>query len=74
MACLFTLHDLSDWPGKVLLLLSDNDRSAYPQALAHLFSGSGHVSSLLRQGKCLSVVEAFLTASDSGQGDRLAGV
>jgi len=31
MACLFTLHDLHNWPGKVLLLLSDNDRSSYPQ-------------------------------------------
>jgi len=67
----FTPHDLDDWAGKMLLIMSDNDpstpaeareemRRLYPQAQVYLFSGTGHVSSLLRQQRYLAVVEEFL--------------
>jgi pimeloyl-ACP methyl ester carboxylesterase len=67
----FTPHDLQNWPGKILLLLSEDDpltpapvRQAlaklYPQAEIRLFSGSGHLSSMLNMEEFTGAIESFL--------------
>jgi pimeloyl-ACP methyl ester carboxylesterase len=67
----FTPGDLQGWPGKILLLLSEDDpltpprvraalRDMYPQAGLHLFSGSGHLSSILQQDEFFHAVDRFI--------------
>jgi hypothetical protein len=53
----FTPDDLKDWPGRILLLMADDDPATpepvrrsimamYPRAQVRLFSGSGHLTSI----------------------------
>jgi pimeloyl-ACP methyl ester carboxylesterase len=67
----FTADQLSDWPGKVLLVLADDDpgtpeevrerlHSLYPQAQMHLFHGSGHATAVVRQDDYLAIIDSFL--------------
>jgi pimeloyl-ACP methyl ester carboxylesterase len=67
----YTPQDLADWPGRILLLMSDSDPSTpepvraamqalYPQAEVHLFHGTGHASSLLKRDEFLAALEGFL--------------
>jgi len=53
----FTPDDLSDWPGRILLLMADDDPATpepareamaafHPQAQMRLFSGSGHATAV----------------------------
>lgn len=74
----FKASDLKDWPGRVLLLLSDDDpstpdtvRSAlqalYPEAHLHLFQGSGHAASLLQEDAYVTAVRDFINAQE-GEG------
>ncbi|MBE0691391.1 MAG: alpha/beta hydrolase [Anaerolineae bacterium] len=67
----FTPHDLEDWPGRILLLMSEDDPATpeparqammamYPQAEAHLFSGGGHAASILKQDEYLDAIEQFI--------------
>lgn len=67
----FTPQDLADWPGKVLLVLADDDPSTpeavrlelgdlYPQARLQLFHGTGHVTSILKQDEYQAVIGEFL--------------
>lgn len=63
--------DLAGWPGRVLVIESDDDpmlpaderrrlREAYPRALVCTFAGAGHMIPLLRLEELVSVVKAFL--------------
>ena len=67
----YTPQDLSGWPGKVLLVLADDDpgtpepvRAAlsalYPEARLHLFHGTGHVTSVLEKDEYQAVIDKFL--------------
>ncbi|MFL6203114.1 MAG: alpha/beta fold hydrolase [Thermoanaerobaculia bacterium] len=63
--------DLDGWPGKVLLLMSDDDpvtpepareamKAMYPRAEVHVFSGSGHATALLQPERYFEVMDRFL--------------
>lgn len=63
--------DSADWPGRVLIIESDNDpmipqeerrrlRDAYPRALVCTFTGAGHMIPVLRLEELVGVVKAFL--------------
>jgi len=63
--------DSADWPGRVLVIESDNDtmippeerrrlRETYPRALVCTFAGAGHMIPLLRLEELVGVVKAFL--------------
>ncbi|HWM93754.1 MAG TPA: alpha/beta hydrolase [Thermoanaerobaculia bacterium] len=63
--------DLAGWPGRVLLLMSDDDpvtpeparkalQALYPKAEVHVFSGSGHATALLQPEKLYEVMDRFL--------------
>jgi len=67
----FAPTDLEAWPGRLLLLLGDNDpatpepvrermKSLYPGAEVHVFAGGGHASGVLQREEYLGVMEAFL--------------
>ncbi|HKS26463.1 MAG TPA: alpha/beta hydrolase [Pyrinomonadaceae bacterium] len=69
----FTSHDLKDWPGRILILESDNDtiikaaerarlKALYPQAQTHTFIGAGHGASIVRREEYTQVVRSFLSA------------
>jgi pimeloyl-ACP methyl ester carboxylesterase len=70
----FTSQDLASWPGRVMLILSDDDpgmpeaarqglQAFYPQAEVHLFHGTGHATALVRREEFLAVIDRFI---DSG--------
>ena len=73
----FAPGDLASWPGRVLILESDEDvvtpeqraelRRTYPQARVHTFRGAGHTPWMSHKEEYLSVVNEFL---DGQQGDR----
>lgn len=67
----FTPDDLRDWPGKVLIIESDDDpaigphdrallRSTYPHAQVHTCRDGGHASSILKPEEFFSIVRSFL--------------
>jgi pimeloyl-ACP methyl ester carboxylesterase len=67
----FTPDDLSDWPGRILLLMADDDPATpeparealvamYPQAQMHLFSGTGHAASVLKPDEYFGEIDEFL--------------
>ena len=67
----FTPRDLADWPGRVLLLMADDDPATpepvreammqlYPDAQVHMFHGTGHAAATLKQDEYLSAIEAFI--------------
>jgi pimeloyl-ACP methyl ester carboxylesterase len=67
----FTRHDLEQWPGKILIIESNDDpaisardrallRSTYPKAEVHTFSDAGHASSILKRDEVVSVIRTFL--------------
>lgn len=69
----FTPDDLNNWPGKILIVESQNDpaisprdrallRSTYPQAQVHTFADAGHASTILRREEVVSIIRAFLNA------------
>ncbi len=66
-----TPHDLDGWPGRVLLLMSEDDPATpeparqammalYPQAETRLFTGGGHAASILKQDEYLAAIEQFI--------------
>jgi pimeloyl-ACP methyl ester carboxylesterase len=70
----FTPQDLSEWPGKVLLVFGENDpatppdvrqklESIYPGCQVHLFEESGHATSVTEQDQYLDVIDGFLSRS-----------
>jgi pimeloyl-ACP methyl ester carboxylesterase len=67
----FAPGDLDGWPGRLLLLLGDDDpatpapvrermQALYPTAQVHLFEGAGHATGILRREEYLAAMEAFL--------------
>lgn len=67
----FTADDLKGWPGKVLIIESDDDpaipandrallRSTYPKAQVHTFRDAGHASSILKRDEVFSIIRSFL--------------
>ena len=67
----FTRDDLRQWPGKILIIESNDDpaisgrdrsllRSTYPQAQVHTFDDVGHASFILRPQEAASIVRTFL--------------
>ena len=67
----FSKDDLANWPGKILILESDNDPSfhqseqeaikrLYPQARVHTFQGTGHLTLIFNREKSISAVRNFL--------------
>ena len=67
-------EDYEDWPGRVLLVESDDDpmideaarqrlRALYPRALVCAFEGAGHLIPLLRAEELVGLVKAFIKDS-----------
>jgi pimeloyl-ACP methyl ester carboxylesterase len=66
----FSKDDLTGWPGKVLILESDDDvshpserkalKELYPQARIHTFHSSGHLTIVVEQEELLMAVQNFL--------------
>jgi deazaflavin-dependent oxidoreductase (nitroreductase family) len=66
----FAPDDLASWPGKILILESDEDpvtpkkraelRQTYPQARVHSFHGAGHTPWMSHREEYLSVIKEFL--------------
>ncbi len=67
----FTPDDLKGWPGKVLIIESDDDpaipardrallRSTYPNAQVHAFRDAGHASWILKREEVFSIIRSFL--------------
>lgn len=70
----FTPNDLTTWPGKILILQSDDDpattpamrlalRNLYPQAQVHTFQRAGHTPFLSQPDEFYPLVDAFLHES-----------
>jgi pimeloyl-ACP methyl ester carboxylesterase len=68
----FTPDDLAEWPGRILLMMSDDDpsipepvrvalRATYPEAEEHLFHGTGHAAAAIRPDEYRAVIEGFIT-------------
>ena len=69
----WTPQDLAGWPGKLLLVLADDDptspetvrsafHSLYPQAQWKLFHGSGHTTAVSQKDEYQAVMDEFLRA------------
>jgi len=67
----FAPNDLAEWPGKILILESDNDsiiqpseraalKALYPQAQVRTFLGAGHAASIIKRQEYISVIREFL--------------
>jgi pimeloyl-ACP methyl ester carboxylesterase len=67
----YTPQDLAGWQGKVLLVMADDDpgtpesvrdamSALYPGARLHLFHGTGHSTSVLKEQEYQEVIEQFL--------------
>jgi 3-oxoadipate enol-lactonase len=67
----FSPSDLTDWSGKALIMLAEDDPTTpeplrklllelYPGATVHLFKGSGHATAILESKEYIQVIEAFL--------------
>jgi pimeloyl-ACP methyl ester carboxylesterase len=64
-------EDYADWPGRVLLIDSNDDpmipaaerarlRETYPRALVCTFDGAGHLIPILRREELVGLIRAFL--------------
>jgi pimeloyl-ACP methyl ester carboxylesterase len=73
-------EDQHDWPGRVLIIESNDDpmipaeerrclRETYPHALICTFAGAGHMIPLLRLEELVGVVKAFLKEDYSSPSD-----
>jgi pimeloyl-ACP methyl ester carboxylesterase len=71
----FAAGDLAGWPGKVLIMLAEDDPASpekvraaftnlYPQAEWKLFRGSGHTTSVTNQEEYQAVMDEFLRRQD----------
>jgi pimeloyl-ACP methyl ester carboxylesterase len=69
----FTAQDLAGWPGKILLVLAEDDpaspekvrtalQSLYPRAELRLFHGTGHTTAVTNQAEYQAVMDEFLQA------------
>lgn len=71
----FTRKDLIDWPGRILILESDDDtaikyaareklKALYPQAKVHTFHKQGHTPGYMSPEEYTSVVKTFLNLNE----------
>ena len=69
-------HDLDLWPGRILILDSDDDshmpattrdalRSLYPRAKVHTFSGTGHAAAIMHPERYTQLIRSFLLHHDN---------
>jgi len=67
----FTSDDLRAWPGKILIIESDDDpaitardraslRNTYPNSQVHTFRDAGHASSILKRAEVVSIIRSFI--------------
>jgi pimeloyl-ACP methyl ester carboxylesterase len=67
----FMPDDLKEWPGKILIIDSDDDpaigerdrallRRTYPNARVHTFRDAGHASSILKREEVFAIMRSFL--------------
>ena len=74
--------DTSEWPGRVLIVESDDDpmipaaerqrlRETYPRAMVCTFAGAGHMITLLQPEALTEVVKAFIKEDYSSPSDIL---
>lgn len=67
----FAAGDLDGWPGRILLLMADDDpatpepirrvmQTLYPRAETALFSGTGHATGALLRNEYLAAMDSFL--------------
>lgn len=67
----FSSGDLATWPGKILILQSDQDeayspairaetRAVYPQARVHNFYNAGHTAIMTDTDEFISAIREFL--------------
>lgn len=67
----FLKNNLINWPGKILILESDNDpvfysseqdavKELYPKAYVYTFKSSGHLTMIVKREEYISVVRKFL--------------
>ncbi len=74
----FSLADLADWLGEVLILEAERDttfpewerqalRRLYPAAHVHVIKGGGHAASLDRRNEYIAAIRDFLGAEGRGQ-------
>ena len=66
----FEPGDLASWPGRVLILESDEDivtpeqraqlKQCYPEAVVYTFHGAGHTPWMSHREEYLSVIKNFL--------------
>ncbi|MDY6960233.1 MAG: hypothetical protein SVK08_13865, partial [Halobacteriota archaeon] len=67
----FLKDDLDDWPGKILIMESDDDpgfkepvrealKTLYPQAEVHTFHNAGHTPGYTDPGEYISILRGFL--------------
>jgi pimeloyl-ACP methyl ester carboxylesterase len=72
----FTPRDLDAWPGRVLLLMADDDPATpepvrrallalYPGAESCVFSGTGHATAVLKQEEYFAAMDRFLAETPS---------
>jgi len=78
-AQVYTPQDLVGWPGKVLLVMADDDpgtpesvrdamSALYPGARLHLFHGTGHSTSVLKEQEYQEIIENFLEEAIEDRG------
>ena len=76
----FTRDDLKQWPGKILIIESNDDpaisprdrsllRNTYPQAQVHTFGNAGHASFILRREEVVSIIRTFLQSVNERWGE-----
>jgi len=67
----FTPDDLKAWPGRILIIESEDDpaitardrallRGTYPNAQVHTFCDAGHASSILKRAEVVSLIRSFI--------------
>lgn len=70
----FTPNDLANWPGRILIIESDDDRAVgafngrllkdmNPHAQVHTFHNAGHASLITRREEYIATVKKFLKAA-----------
>jgi len=68
----FISDNLKEWPGRILIIDSDDDpaigardrlllRSTYPNAEVHTFTNAGHASSILKREEVVALIRKFLS-------------
>lgn len=73
MSYIFTPDDFKSWPGRILIIESDDDatfneaqrtrlKALYPTAQVHTFSGAGHSPGSTRRAEYAALVKSFFSS------------